>query len=241
VRRAVLLDALGTLVELQPPASRLRALLAESGFEVSEERAAVGFAAEISYYLEHHLEGSDRERLDDLRDRCAAAMMEALELPGLDHATARRAMLGSLEFTPYPDALEGLAELRSRGHRLVVVSNWDCSLPHWLGSTGLLELVDGVVTSAEVGAAKPDPKVFQRALVLAGVDGAGAVHVGDSIENDVAGARAAGIRAILVRRDGDAAAPQSPASARLASPPGAPKGPTEVETVRALTELPALL
>jgi putative hydrolase of the HAD superfamily len=219
--RAVLLDALGTLVELQPPAPRLRALLAGSGFEVSEERAAAGFAAEIAYYLAHHLEGSDRERLDDLRDRCAGAMMEALNLPGLDHVTARRAMLGSLEFTPYPDALEGLAELRSLGHRLVVVSNWDCSLPDWLGSTGLLELVDGVVTSAEVGAAKPDPKVFRRALSLAGVDGAGAVHVGDSIENDVAGARAAGIRAILVRREG-----------------GADPG---VDTVRALTELPALL
>ena len=230
---AVLLDALGTLVALQPPAPRLRALLAEAGFEVPEKRAAAGFAAEIAYYVEHHLEGSDRERLDDLRDRCATAMMDALELPGLDHATARRAMLGSLEFTPYPDALEGLAGLRSRGHRLVVVSNWDCSLPDWLGSTGLLELVDGVVTSAEVGAAKPDPEVFRRALALAGVDGGGAVHVGDSIENDVAGARAAGIRAILVRREGDAAPPEPFAS-------GTP-GSTGVETVRALTELPALL
>jgi putative hydrolase of the HAD superfamily len=218
---AVLLDALGTLVELEPPAPRLRRQLAEEGFEVSEERAAAGFAAEIAYYLEHHLEGSTRERLDDLRDRCASAMMEALELPGLDQATARRAMLEALEFTPFPDALEGLAELRERGHALVVASNWDCSLPDWLGPTGLLELVDGVVTSAGAGAAKPAPAVFRRALGLAGVDGAGAVHVGDSLDNDVAGARALGIRAILVRREGDA-------------PPG-------VEAVRALTELPTLV
>jgi putative hydrolase of the HAD superfamily len=218
---AILLDALGTLVELQPPAPRLRARLAEEGFEVPEERAAAGFAAEISYYLEHHLEGSDRQRLEDLRDRCATAMMEALELPGLDHATARRAMLGALEFTPYRDALEGLADLRERGHRLVVVSNWDCSLPDWLGPTGLLELVDGVATSADAGAAKPDPAVFRKALELAGVDGAGAVHVGDSLDNDVAGARAMGIRAILVRREGE-------------PPPG-------VETVRALTEVATLV
>jgi putative hydrolase of the HAD superfamily len=218
---AVLLDALGTLVELQPPAPRLRARLAEEGFEVSEERAAAGFAAEISYYLAHHLEGSDRERLDDLRDRCATQMIEALDLPGLDHATARRAMLGALEFTPYPDALEALGELRERGHRLVVASNWDCSLPDWLGPTGLLELVDGVVTSADAGAAKPDPPVFLKALELAGVDGAGAVHVGDSLENDVAGARGVGIRPILVRRDGD-------------EPPG-------VESVRSLTEVATLL
>jgi putative hydrolase of the HAD superfamily len=221
VTAAVFLDALGTLVELQPPAPRLRARLAEEGFEVTEVRAAAGFAAEISYYLAHHLEGSDRQRLDDLRDRCATAMMEALELPGLDHATARRAMLGALEFTPFPDALEGLGELRGRGLALVVVSNWDCSLPDWLGPTGLLELVDGVVTSADVGVAKPDPAVFRRALELARVDGAGAVHVGDSLENDVAGARAAGIRPIMVARDGTVAA--------------------DVETVRALTEVPALL
>jgi putative hydrolase of the HAD superfamily len=217
----VLLDALGTLVELQPPAPRLRARLAEEGFEVSEERAEAGFAAEISYYLEHHLEGSDRQRLDDLRDRCATAMMEELELPGLDHATARQAMLGALEFTPYADALEGLADLHERGHRLVVVSNWDCSLPDWLGPTGLLELVDGVVTSADAGAAKPDAAVFRKALELARVDGAGAVHVGDSLDNDVAGARAMGIRAILVQRGGE-------------PPPG-------VETVRALTEVATLL
>jgi putative hydrolase of the HAD superfamily len=221
VKPAVLLDALGTLVELQPPAPRLRARLASEGFEVSEERAAAGFAAEISYYLAHHLEGSDRERLDDLRDRCAAAMMEALELPGLDHATARRAMLAALEFTPFPDAEEAVAELSRRGHPLVVASNWDCSLPDWIGPTGLLEHVDGVVTSADAGAAKPDPTVFRRALELAGVDGADAVHVGDSLDNDVAGARAAGIRPILVQRGGDP--------------------PAGVEAVRLLTELPALL
>jgi putative hydrolase of the HAD superfamily len=221
VKPVILLDALGTLVELQPPAPRLRARLAEQGFEVSEERAAAGFAAEISYYLAHHLEGSDRERLDDLRDRCATAMMDALDLPGLDHPTARRAMLDALEFAPYPDALEGLGDLRERGHRLFVVSNWDCSLPDWLGPTGLLDLVDGVVTSADAGAAKPDPAVFRKALELAGVDGGGAVHVGDSLDNDIAGARALRIRAILVQREGD-------------PPPG-------VESVRALTEVATLL
>jgi putative hydrolase of the HAD superfamily len=218
---AVLLDALGTLVELQPPAPRLRRLLADEGFEVDEERAAHGFAAEIGYYLQHHLEGSDRERLDDLRDRCAEAMRAALELPGLDHARARAVMLAALEFKPFPDALPALAQLAERGHVLVIVSNWDVSLPDWLGPAGLLDHVAGVATSAEVGAAKPDPRVFERGLELAGARADEAVHVGDSLENDVAGARALGIRAVLVARDGPA-----------------PEG---VEAVRSLTELPALL
>jgi putative hydrolase of the HAD superfamily len=219
--RAVLLDALGTLVELQPPAPRLRRLLRESGFEVTEEQAAAGFMAEISYYLDHHLDGSDRERLERLRDRCADEMLRALDVPGLDHATARRAMLGALEFTAYPDVLPALGELRERGVRLVIASNWDCSLPDWLRPTGILELVDGVVTSAEVGAGKPSPRVFERALGVAGVEASEALHVGDKVDNDVEGAAAAGVRGVLLQREGD-------------PPPG-------VESIRRLSELVALL
>jgi putative hydrolase of the HAD superfamily len=200
--RAVLLDALGTLVELQPPAPRLRSLLADDGVDVSEEQAAAGFAAEISYYLDHHLDGADPERLDRLRDRCAEELRAAVGVPGLDHATARRAMLGALEFTPYADVLPALEELRERGLALVIASNWDCSLPDWLRPTGILELVDGVVTSAEVGAAKPDPRVFERALAVAGAEPGEAVHVGDKVDNDVEGAAALGLRAILVQREG---------------------------------------
>jgi FMN phosphatase YigB (HAD superfamily) len=217
----VFLDALGTLVELRPPAPRLRALLAERGFEVSLEQAERGFAAEITYYLAHHLEGSDRERLDDLRDRCAVELMRALELDGLDHPTAREAMLGSLSFVPFAEAPDALAALRGAGHRLLVVSNWDCSLADWLGPAGLLEHVEGVVSSGGTGAAKPDPAIFERALALAGAQPAEVVHVGDSIDNDVAGARGVGLRAILVARVGSA--------------------PAGVETVRSLSELPALL
>jgi putative hydrolase of the HAD superfamily len=219
--RAVLLDALGTLVELQPPAPRLRRLLAEEGYDVGEERAAAGIGAEIAYYLAHHLEGSDRASLEKLRDRCARAMLGALELPGLDHATARRVMMAALEFRPYDDAEPALRELREDGRALVVVSNWDCSLPDWLEPAGLLELVDGVVTSAGVGATKPDPRIFRHALELAGVEAAEAVHVGDSLDNDVDGARGVGIRAVFVLRSG-------------APPPG-------VDVVRSLRELPGLL
>jgi putative hydrolase of the HAD superfamily len=221
VTGAVLIDALGTLVELKPPAPRLRALLAAEGFEVSEEQAGAGFGAEIGYYLQHHLEGGDRAGLEELRDRCAEELRAGLELPELDHATARRVMLAALEFEPYPDVEPALRELRAAGLRLVVASNWDCSLPDWLGPAGLLDHVHGVVTSADAGAAKPDPRVFERGLELAGARADEAVHVGDSLENDVAGARALGIRALLVARDGPA--------------------PTGVEAVSSLLELPALL
>jgi len=219
--RAVLLDALGTLVELEPPAPRLRRLLAEAGFEVSEDTAQRGFAAEIAYYLEHHLEGSNAAAVEELRDRCAEAMRAGLEVPGLDQATARRVMLEALEFRAFDDAPPALEALRGRGLRLVVVSNWDCSLPWWLERAGLAALVDGFVSSGEVGAAKPARRMFERGLEVAGVEAAEAIHVGDSVENDIAGARAAGIRPVLIRRNGDA--------------------PSDVEAVSSLAGLVALL
>jgi putative hydrolase of the HAD superfamily len=221
VTRVVLLDALGTLVELQPPAPRLRARLAEAGFDVTDEQAETGIRAEIAYYLSHHLDGSDRDSLNALRDRCAAMMRDALGIVGLDQATARKALMGALEFLPYEDTIPALRELRADGHALMVVSNWDCALPDWLRGVGVLQLVDGVVTSAEVGVPKPDARVFQRALELAGAGPEQAIHVGDSPDNDVEGARAAGIRAVLLRRDGEP--------------------PAGVESIRSLCELAPLL
>ena len=221
--RAVLLDALGTLVELQPPGPRLRARLEElSGIDVGPEAAERAFAAEIAHYLSHHMDGGDREGLERLRDDCAAVMHEALGIHGLERAEVRRAMIESLEFAVFPDVAPSLRELRSRGLRLVVASNWDCSLPEWLEGAGLGQLVDGVASSAVVGEAKPSPAVFEAALSLAGVGPAEALHVGDSVDSDIAGARAAGIRAVLVDRSG---AP-------------APEG---VETVRSLREVASLI
>ena len=202
--RAVLLDALGTLVRLEPPAPRLREELRRlTGIDVGAETAERAFRAEISYYLEHHLEGRDDSSLDSLRDRCALVVREALGPGAPDLQTVRSAMLGSLEFTPFPDAEPALRDLRNRGKRVVVASNWDCSLPEVLDRAGLGGLVDGVVSSAVAGRAKPAPDVFLEALRVAGTEPADAMHVGDSVENDVEGARAAGIRAVLVARNGD--------------------------------------
>jgi putative hydrolase of the HAD superfamily len=221
--RAVLLDALGTLLRLEPPAPRLREQLRRlAGVEVDEETAARGFAAEISYYLSHHLDGGDADRLEDLRASCAREMTRAIGLEGrLDPDLARQAMLDSLEFTPYPDVPPALRELRGRGLRLVVASNWDCSLPWWLDRAGLGALLDGTVSSAVVGRAKPAPEVFRRALELAGVAPEEALHVGDSLQADVEGARTAGVRGLLLVRDGEP--------------------PDGVESVGSLAELPALI
>ena len=224
------LDALGTLVSLEPPAPRLRSELAlRFGLAVSQAQAEQAIAAEIAYYRAHLGEGRDDAGLETLRARCAGVLSRELE-----RALARNvptgpemieALLASLQFTAFSDARPALDELHALGLRLVVVSNWDVSLGDVLGRLGLTTWLDAVVTSAAVGAAKPDPAIFERGLAAAGVGPDEATHVGDSVREDVDGARAAGIEAVLVSRD----------------EPTATDSQTEIVTVRTLLELPALV
>ncbi len=86
-----------------------------------------------------------------------------------------------------------------------MVSNWDVSLHTVLANVGLAPRVDAILTAAEAGVRKPAPAIFAQALGLAGVGPQCAIHVGDSLEEDVAGARAAGIEPVLLNRDGAAA------------------------------------
>ena len=76
--RAVLLDALGTLLALEPPGPPLRQELRRRGLDVSLEEAERAVAAEIAYYRQHHLEGFDARSLAGLRERCAAVLRDAL-------------------------------------------------------------------------------------------------------------------------------------------------------------------
>jgi len=200
--RAALLDALGTLVELERPWPHLVAELAGRGATVSEDEAKRAMLAEMAYYKANHDDASDVAGLADLRRRCAAVVQGELGLD-LPVADVEAAMLAAIRFRPYPEVPGVLRALRERGTRLVVVSNWDVSLHGVLEQTGLAPLIDAVVTSAEFGAAKPDPGIFAHALALAGARAQDAVHAGDDVEADVHGARAAGIEPVLVARDGE--------------------------------------
>lgn len=219
--RAVLFDALGTLVALDPPGPHLRAtLLRNTGVDVGEAAAADAFGAEIDFYVANHMRGGDPGGLEALRDDCASVLHEALGVPALDRTAVRRSMLEAIRFTAFPDVVPSLRDLRERGLARVVVSNWDISLPEGLAGAGLDRLLDAVVSSAEVGVAKPAPEPFYVGLALAGARASEALYVGDSMDTDIEGARAAGLRAVLVSRGGDA--------------------PAGVESVRSLEHLPSL-
>jgi HAD superfamily hydrolase (TIGR01549 family) len=208
---ALLIDGLGTLVSLAPPAPVLRRELSvRLGMQVTESEAAAGLGAEIAYYRAHMALGRDADSLAGLRRRCAEVLRDALppneRLARLDGDALTDVLLSSLRFDAYPDARAALVRARGAGARVVVVSNWDVSLHEVLELVGLAPLLDGVVTSAAIGAAKPAPEIFRHALALAGAAPDQAVHVGDSPAEDVAGALACGIRPVLLRRDGGPAA-----------------------------------
>ncbi len=102
----------------------------------------------------------------------------------------------------YPDVRPALQRWRDRGVALGIVSNFDSRLYAVLEGLGLRNAFQSISISTEVGAAKPDPRIFVRALAKHACPPDRAWHIGDSLSEDIAGATQAGLRAIWVDRDG---------------------------------------
>ena len=117
-----------------------------------------------------------------------------------------------------------LETLQSRGIRVGLISNSHRCLDSFQLHFGLSGLIDVTIASSEHGYLKPHPRIFEAALARMGVGAREAVMVGDSYMHDVAGARRAGLRGILIAR-GAASVPAD----------------DTVEVIRSLTELPTLL
>lgn len=100
----------------------------------------------------------------------------------------------------YSDVQQALEYWRSQGIELGVVSNFDTRLYPVLSALGLADFFRSVTISTEVGAAKPSPKVFQAALAKHQCSAEEAWHIGDSVREDYQGAKAAGLRAIWIKR-----------------------------------------
>jgi putative hydrolase of the HAD superfamily len=188
---AVTIDAYGTLVTVRDPIPALRRTLRARGVERTPEQVAAAFAVEARYYRDRSHEGADEASLALLRRDCTAVFLDAIEAD-LDPEGFAQPYVEALEFEPLPGVVEAVAELERLGLRLAVVSNWDVALHGYLEQLGLAGRFDAVVTSAEAGAPKPAPRIFELALERLRVRPERALHVGDS-EADEEGARAAGM------------------------------------------------
>ncbi|MGZ8498105.1 MAG: HAD-IA family hydrolase [Candidatus Binatia bacterium] len=101
----------------------------------------------------------------------------------------------------YPEVVETLAALKQRGLVLAVISNFDSRLVRILDGLNVGASFEHIFVSSAVGYAKPQPRIFDLALTRFGLTPGQALHIGDSETNDLAGARNAGVRVLLVDRD----------------------------------------
>lgn len=203
----MLFDAYGTLLELDDPIGRLQRGLASAGYVHDSGTVATAFSSEVAFYRRHQDCGRDRASLRRLQMRCAAVFAEALpSRPPAAEATT--ILMASFVFRLFDDVIPVLNALEDAGLRLGVVSNWDVSLADVLRDLGIRDRFASLSVSAVVGARKPDPGLFLHAVRTLGVASAQVVHVGDDRARDLVGARAAGVRAVLIdrtagRSDGD--------------------------------------
>jgi len=109
----------------------------------------------------------------------------------------------------YPEVLGVLQELRAHGYPLAVISNWSWDLEDRARQAGLTEYFDLIVASARAGCDKPHPDIFRQTLQALRVEPSRAIHIGDSYEADVAGARGVGMDALWLDRAGTGGHPDA--------------------------------
>jgi putative hydrolase of the HAD superfamily len=187
----VTIDAFGTLVLLEDPTERLRLALSEHGIDRAPDVVSAGFRAEAAYYRPRSHLGRDAASLDSLRRDCARVFLDAVGAE-LDASSFVPLFLEAMVFRLADGVVAALDALRGAGLSLACVANWDVSLRGHLERLGVADRFQVVLSSAEAGAEKPDPRIFELALGLLQVEPARALHLGDE-EADRHGALAAGL------------------------------------------------
>jgi HAD superfamily hydrolase (TIGR01662 family) len=205
----VFLDFAGTLVEAIPYWEWPQvAACAELGVTVSptEVRSAIwqvwGPREGCAHVVESREEATYRAWIDAIEGSILRRLGVApADLPRATRRVTDLQVAGAC-YQVYGDVVPALRELRQRGLRLGIVSNFAWDLPQLVADLGLALLVDDVVTSARVGFRKPRPEVFRTAAVRLNGTPTSSCFVGDDPNCDVEGATAAGLHGILLDRRG---------------------------------------
>ncbi len=208
--KVVFFDAAGTLFHVRGSVGQIYANAARPfGICADPERLQQSF---INAFRAASAQGFPAERAHDLRAAERSWWMSVVrgafgaEMPEQvlpDYfSTVFELFRGPEAWVLYPDSTSTLEDLRSRGYRLGVISNFDSRLHDVLSNLGINAFFDRVTLSWQLGIAKPDAGIFRCALEAMAVEGSEAAHVGDSVEEDVVGALNAGLGAFLLDRNG---------------------------------------
>ncbi|MBI4298558.1 MAG: HAD family hydrolase [Chloroflexi bacterium] len=208
--KAVFFDMYGTLARFYPPKEELQATACgDFDIQVAQEGIKQGYAVADAYMAQENARLPVRIRSSQAREAFFAEY-ERLVLQGAGVVVSpekakeiwHRLRQLPYDLALYDDVLPALNMLKGLGLTLGMISNTDETGKQLAERLGLAGHLDFAVTSGEVGAEKPHSPIFLAALERAGVEPGEALHVGDQISSDVEGARAVGINAALMDRDG---------------------------------------
>jgi REG-2-like HAD superfamily hydrolase len=194
---ALLLDAAGTLLHPAEPVAHTYARIAnEHGVAVTPAHVGERFVGVMKRAAPLRSDAADwrafwRVVVHDCTGSDDPELLDAL----IDHFSVRAA------WRVAAGAASCCEQVRARGMKIAVVSNWDHHLRPLLEQLGVTAWVDAVVISAEEQLEKPDPRMFLRACMRLGVEPSAAVHVGNDPDEDIIGATSAGCAALLLGRD----------------------------------------
>jgi len=197
--QAVTFDVGGTLIQPWPSVGGVYAEVAsQHGVNnLSPEKLNKKFAA--AWRAKKNFQHTD-EDWAELVDQAFAGLCASRPSETFFPAIYQRfAELGAWRM--YDDVLPALDALASKDIPLAVISNWDARLRPLLEQFRLDRYFEIIVVSCEIGFAKPSPVIFEHAAKKLGIAPENIVHVGDSAREDVAGAKAAGVGALLIDRD----------------------------------------
>ena len=208
ILKAVFFDVGNTLIRPHPSVSEVvRQVLAEEG-HIHDLSAIDDLMPLVDEYYEDRYQSDDTFWTDEDRTSQVWVGMYSLlcRKLGIEDGAERIAARVYQEFgdpsrwEAYPDVLPAFRRLRERGLQLGLISNWDDRLAGLIEGMGLASELETIVSSADVGLHKPDPRIFELACARLGVEPDEAAHVGDHHYADIVGARAVGMRPVLIDR-----------------------------------------
>ena len=208
--KAIFFDWFNTLAHYYPPREELESqALKELGFDISPKDLSYGmYLGDKLIYEENAripIRQRSREEQTQLYTRFHRTVLKEANLTAADDVVLKllKRMLqlnDSMKFILFDDVSATLKELKARRLKLGLLTNLQSEVNSMCRVLGIADYLDFTVTSAEAGADKPQPPIFLKALQLAHVNAAEAIHVGDQYQNDVLGARGVGISPILLDR-----------------------------------------
>lgn len=215
MKKFLIFDAYGTLVELDDFYGRLQRGFAAAGHELPLDVVTRAARLEMQHYMTHTVSARTQADWIALKHDCAGILAGAIKSQeegfNLGGDRVLRLLEDALVFRIFPDVIQVLQTFHNSRVKMGVLSNWDFSLARILEEVGLAKYFSFILPSSEVGVQKPAREFFEHALQLAqrgepNLQSSDCVYVGDHYDGDVVGARGAGMTPVwLVRSERDLA------------------------------------